>query len=77
MVVVGRHRLKQLYCVRMMRLLQMALAGQDFTLVDRIDWDSGQVHMKGEEYANRTQRSPWAGQGVHGDAMAKFLGRSP
>ena len=73
----GRKRPNQLHFLRMMRLQQMAFDGQDFTLIDWIDWDTGQVHMKGEEYTNRTQRSQSSGQGVHRNAMAKFFGKSP
>ena len=80
----GRKRPNQLYCLRMIRLLQMALDGQDFTLIDWIDWDEGEVHMKGEEATNAHrkngtlagQRAAAKGEGAHGDSMAKFLGQS-
>ncbi len=80
----GRSRPNQLYCIRMIRLQQMAFVGHDFTLVDWIDWDTGQAHMKGEEVTNAHrqngtlagQREAAKGKGINGNSMAKFLDKS-
>ena len=76
----GRRRPSQLYCVRLVRLHQLAIAGVNFVLIDEIDWDSGEFvykkNLKGERLRGPAQVMP-AVVKQRRDAMSEFLSKLP
>lgn len=87
----GRHRPSQLYMVRILKLHHLAMAGVRLLLVDKIDWERGEIKFrqlpdrKGDDKANGAYQDSisYARRQIqdefrgHKDPVGQFLAQRP